>query len=248
MFPNSRGRGSILIFCSTYQLFITLGIFVANCINFGTEARPNPASWRIPMGVTYIWATILGVGMLFFPESPRYDYRHNKVEKAIDTLSKIYGVPRNHRALHLEFEEIKQKYEEEVRSGQISWMQLFRAPRMAYRVAVGVALQALQQLTGANYFFYYGTTVFAGAGIPNSYVTQMILGGVNFGTTFLGLYLIEHYGRRRSLIAGALWMFICFMVFASVGHFSLDAAHPQKTRTAGIVMVVFACLFILGRH
>lgn len=233
--------------CSTYQLFITLGIFVANCINFGTEARPDTGSWRIPMGVTYIWAIILGVGMLFFPESPRYDYRHNKVDKAIDTLSKIYGIPRNHRALLLEFEEIKQKYEEEVRGGQISWMQLFRAPRMAYRVGVGVALQALQQLTGANYFFYYGTTVFKGAGIPDSYVTQMILGAVNFGTTFLGLYLIEHYGRRRSLIAGALWMFVCFMVFASVGHFSLDLQHPERTHKAGVVMVVFACLFILGK-
>jgi SP family sugar:H+ symporter-like MFS transporter len=74
----------------------------------------------------------------------------------------------------------------------------------------------------------------------------MILGGVNFGTTFLGLYLVEHYGRRRSLIAGALWMFVCFMVFASVGHFSLDIENPQATKTPGVVMVVFACLFILG--
>lgn len=74
----------------------------------------------------------------------------------------------------------------------------------------------------------------------------MILGGVNFGTTFLGLYLIENYGRRRSLIAGALWMFVCFMVFASVGHFSLDREEPERTKSAGIAMVVFACLFILG--
>ncbi|KAJ5161661.1 hypothetical protein N7492_007053 [Penicillium capsulatum] len=236
-------RGSLI---STYQLFITLGIFVANCINFGTEARPNTGSWRIPMGITYVWALILGVGMAFFPESPRYDYRHNKVDQAMDTLAKIYGVPRNHRALHIEFDEIKQKYEEEVRNGQVTWVQLFRAPTMAYRVAVGVALQALQQLTGANYFFYYGTTVFKGAGIRNSYVTQMILGGVNFGTTFLGLYLIEHYGRRRSLIAGALWMFVCFMIFASVGHFSLDQDQPERTKPAGVAMVVFACLFILG--
>lgn len=88
--------------------------------------------------------------------------------------------------------------------------------------------------------------IFQGAGISNSYVTQMILGGVNFGTTFLGLYLVEHYGRRRSLIAGALWMFVCFMVFASVGHYSLNRQHPQETHTAGVVMVVFACLFILG--
>jgi SP family sugar:H+ symporter-like MFS transporter len=236
-------RGSLI---STYQLFITLGIFIANCINFGTEANTNTSSWRIPMGITYLWATILGFGMAMFPESPRYDYRHGKVDKAIDTLSKIYGVPRNHRALHIEFDEIKQKYEEEVRNGQVTWMQMFRAPTMKYRVAVGVALQALQQLTGANYFFYYGTTVFKGAGIHNSYVTQMILGGVNFGTTFLGLYLIEHYGRRRSLIAGALWMFVCFMIFASVGHFSLDRENPENTKPAGVAMVVFACLFILG--
>ncbi|CAG7995192.1 unnamed protein product [Penicillium olsonii] len=236
-------RGSLI---STYQLFITLGIFVANCINFGTEARPDTGSWRIPMGVTYLWAIVLGVGMAFFPESPRYDYRHGKVDKARNTLSKIYGIPLNHRALHIEFDEIKDKYEEEQRNGQVTWLQMFRAPTMSYRVAVGVALQALQQLTGANYFFYYGTTIFKGAGIPNSYVTQMILGGVNFGTTFLGLYLIEHFGRRRSLIIGALWMFVCFMIFASVGHFSLDRDFPERTKSAGVAMVVFACLFILG--
>ncbi|GAB1205856.1 hypothetical protein APSETT445_004535 [Aspergillus pseudonomiae] len=227
-------------------LFITLGIFVANCINFGTEKKTSTASWRIPMGVTYIWAIILGFGIAMFPESPRYDYRKGKVDRAISTLAKMYGIPKNHRALQIELDEIKAKYEEEVQRGQVSWIQLFKAPRMSYRVAVGVALQALQQLTGANYFFYYGTTIFQGAGIENSYVTQMILGGVNFGSTFLGLYLIENYGRRRSLIAGALWMFCCFIVFASVGHFSLNRDDPPSTKSAGVVMVVFACLFILG--
>ncbi|KAJ5493821.1 Major facilitator superfamily domain general substrate transporter [Penicillium fimorum] len=236
-------RGSLI---STYQLFITLGIFVANCINFGTEARTDTGSWRIPMGITYLWAIILGVGMMFFPESPRYDYRNGKKDKAKRTLAKIYGIPHNHRSLHLEFDEIRQKHEEEKRNGTVSWIQLFRTPTMGYRVAVGVMLQALQQLTGANYFFYYGTTIFNGAGIKNSYVTQMILGGVNFGTTFLGLYLIEHWGRRRSLITGALWMFVCFMVFASVGHFALDREEPERTKSAGVAMVVFACLFILG--
>lgn len=91
-----------------------------------------------------------------------------------------------------------------------------------------------------------GTVIFKGAGINNSYVTQMILGGVNFGTTFGGLYIIEHYGRRKSLITGGIWMFICFMVFASVGHFALDVNHPQNTPGAGTALVVFACLFITG--
>lgn len=33
---------------------------------------------------------------------------------------------------------------------------------MLYRVALGMGLQMFQQLTGANYFFYYGTTIFVG--------------------------------------------------------------------------------------
>lgn len=72
----------------------------------------------------------------------------------------------------------------------------------------------------------------------------MILGGVNFGSTFLGLYVVENFGRRRSLIAGGLWMFMCFMVFASVGHFLLNEG--RETTTAGLVMIIFACLFIFG--
>jgi len=79
-----------------------------------------------------------------------------------------------------------------------------------------------------------------------SYVTQMILGGVNFGSTFLGLYVVEHFGRRKSLIFGAAWMFVCFMVFASVGHFSLSLSDPPSTPQSGKAMIVFACFFILG--
>jgi len=52
-------------------------------------------------------------------------------------------------------------------------------------------LQSLQQLTGANYFFYYGATIFQSVGINDSYVTQIILGAVNFGCTFGGLYVME---------------------------------------------------------
>ena len=37
---------------------------------------------------------------------------------------------------------------------------------------------------------------------------------------------------------------VCFLVFASVGHFALDQAHPTNTPQAGAAMIVFACLFI----
>lgn len=56
---------------------------------------------------------------------------------------------------------------------------------------------------GANYFFYCGTVIFKATGINNSFVTQMIPNGINFGTTFYGLDIVEQYGRRESLIAGS---------------------------------------------
>ncbi|MCO5556540.1 hypothetical protein L7F22_010089 [Adiantum nelumboides] len=38
-------RGALV---ATYQLFITLGILVAYCINIGTRSLDNSGSWRIP--------------------------------------------------------------------------------------------------------------------------------------------------------------------------------------------------------
>lgn len=136
---------------------MTLGIFVAYCINFGTEGIQNTASWRIPLGITFLWGLVLGLGILLFPESPRYDFRHGRVEVAKRTMSKLYGVPENHRVIVHEALEIQDQLEAEQgsRGGIYGWVEMFQAPRMPYRIVLGIVLQALQQLTGANYFFYY---------------------------------------------------------------------------------------------
>ena len=234
-------RGALV---STYQLFITAGIFTADAINFGTEARPNSGSWRIPMGVGFIWPLILGLGILFFPESPRYAYRKGLVEEARATMSRFYGVSETHREVQREIGEIKEKHDLEVSLGKRPWIELITGPRMAYRTALGMVLQALQQLTGANFFFYYGTTIFNATGINNSFVTAMILGGVNFGMTFFGLYVVERFGRRNALIIGGIGMTVNFLIFASVGAFALNNTTPTATPAAGAAMIVFACLFI----
>jgi MFS transporter, SP family, sugar:H+ symporter len=240
-------RGALI---SCYQLFITFGIFLAACINFGTyeHQRGNSGSWRIPMGVGYIWSIYLGVGILFFPETPRFNYRRGRVEEAKQTMYKVYGAPPNHFSVHVELEEIEQKLRAESARGTVlqEWTRMISAPKMGYRLLLGVALQMFQQLTGANYFFYYGTVIFQGTGINNSFVTQMILNGINFGTTFYGLYIVEHYGRRKSLIVGSSWMFVMFLIFASVGHFSLDRDDPQRTESSATAMIVMASFFIFG--
>ncbi|RFU26942.1 hypothetical protein B7463_g9382, partial [Scytalidium lignicola] len=236
-------RGAVI---SCYQLFITIGIFVADCINFGTEKTTNTGSYRIPMAIGFIWALILGVGILFLPESPRHDWNHGKEARARTTMAKFYGVGEHHQLIEEETNEI-----EKVRlatQGDHHWYEAITGPRMPYRILLGMTLQMLQQLTGANYFFYYGTSVFTGVGIQNPYVTAMILGGVNVGSTFLGVYMARHCRRRESLWIGALWQFMCFMVFASVGQFVFKTAATGSAlaKTSGTVLIVFACLFIVS--
>jgi SP family sugar:H+ symporter-like MFS transporter len=240
-------RGALV--CA-YQLFITMGIFLAACFNYATEKHHtySSASWRIVVGLGWLWTLILGVGILFFPETPRFDFRNGQEERAKRTLCKVYGTTPNHWSVYTQVEEIQMKLRAEDKIKVGPWREfkgMFRAPRMTYRIILGMGLQMFQQLTGANYFFYYGTTIFRSVQI-NSFITQIILNTINFLTTFFGLYMVEHYGRRKSLIAGSIWMFICFMIFASVGHFMLNLDDPALTPTPGIVLIVFACLFILG--
>ncbi|UKZ75611.1 hypothetical protein TrVFT333_003299 [Trichoderma virens FT-333] len=220
-----------------YQLFITMGIWLAACFNYGTVKHQsgNSGSWRIVIGLGWVWTLILGFGILLFPETPRFDFRHGHEERAKQTICRVYGATENHWAVHTQITEIERKLraEDKIQAGPVKeFIGMFRA--LAWHI-----------LTGANYFFYYGTTIFKSVQI-NSFVTQIILNSINFGVTFIGLYMVEHFGRRKSLIAGSIWMFICFLIFASVGHFMLDLNDPSATPTPGIVLIVFACLFILG--
>lgn len=155
-------RGSLI--CA-YQLFITLGIFLAACFTYGTyeHQRYNSGSWRIVLGLGWVWLIILGLGILGFNETPRYAYRKGRVEEAKQTLMRIYGAPAHHYSIHVQMEEIESKFLAETtikNSSFTEFKQMIRAPRMGYRIALGMTLQMFQQLTGANYFFYYGTVSF----------------------------------------------------------------------------------------
>ena len=60
-------------------------------------------------------------------------------------------------------------------------------------------------MTRAHRALQYGATVFQAVGISDSFVTQIILGAVNFGCTFGGIYIMEHFGWRVLLVVGGVW-------------------------------------------
>ncbi|PHH81297.1 hypothetical protein CDD82_1096 [Ophiocordyceps australis] len=235
-------RGVII---STYQLLVTLGIWTAEMVNWGTESMTTSASWRIPNGLTFAWALFLGTGILFLPESPRFAYSRGRVDEARRSISRLSGLPPDSVGVNRQIDDIQAKLDEEsASSAEFRWIEIFTGPRMFYRTVLGVVLQAGQQLTGANFFFYFGTTVFAATGISNSYTTQIILGSVNVFCTIVGLWIIKRFGRRITLMVGAAWMMVCFFVYAFVGEFALDQNNPMNTPKAGSALVAFSCLAI----
>ncbi|KAF2846721.1 MFS monosaccharide transporter-like protein [Plenodomus tracheiphilus IPT5] len=237
-----RVRGAAV---SSYQLFITLGIWTAYMVNYGTSDQyVNSAQWRIPNGLSALWAILLGTTILLLPESPRYAYRMGDVDNARSNMARLNGIDPYSPYIDREIAEIQEKLEAENAGGSHAWHECFTGPRMLYRTLLGMALQAGQQLTGANYFFYYGTTIFAATGLENSYVTSIILGTVNVVATIAGLWIVENVGRRKAMMGGAAWMAVCLFIYSFIGQYQLDHDNPLSTPQAGNIMIVFTCLFI----
>ncbi|KAI0808276.1 general substrate transporter [Fomes fomentarius] len=239
--PQIRGT-----LTATYQLFITFGILVAYCISIGAREISGSGSWRTVVGIGFAWPLILGIGILFMPESPRWLAARGRFDEARRSIAVTRGIPESeadqHRFVHHEIEEMRSAIEFESKE-KAGWVECFRPQHMQlYRTLLCMSLQMFQQLTGANYFFYYGASIFKSVGISDSFVTQIILGAVNFGCTFGGMYVMEKFGRRIPLIIGGVWQSVWLFVFAAAG----TAKDPTNDKGIGTLMIVSACLFIFG--
>jgi len=227
-------RGTIV---GCYQLAITIGLLIASIVLNSTKNRQDTGSYRIPIAVQFAWAIILVVGMLILPETPRYLIKKGRSAQAAKSLSRLRRLDVDHPALIEELAEIQANHEYEMALGQASYIQCFRAPLLK-RLLTGCGLQALQQLTGVNFIFYYGTAFFQNAGFKNPFIISTITNVVNVCSTFPGLYMVEKWGRRPLLMFGAIGMSVCQMIVAAVGT-ALPTDHA-----ANQALIAFVCIYI----
>ena len=226
---------------------ITLGIFLGYCTNYGTKNYSNSVQWRVPLGLCFAWALFMIGGMSMVPESPRFLVEKGRLEEARRSIAISNKLSMDDPGVTFELDTISAGVEAERLAGSASWGELFsNKGKILPRVIMGVMIQSLQQLTGNNYFFYYGTTIFKAVGLEDSFQTSIVLGIVNFASTFVGLWTVERFGRRRCLLWGSATMAACFVIFASVGVKSLypHGRDHASSKGAGNCMIVFTCFFI----
>jgi SP family sugar:H+ symporter-like MFS transporter len=119
-----------------------------------------------------------------------------------------------------ELAEIQKSVQNEKEQEKPSLSGLWNEPTILRRILVGMVLQMMQQLTGINYFFYYGTELFSHLHVGNGYITAVILGAVNFGATTIGLWIAKRFGHRIALFLGGIWIGTWLLVSFRASSFS----------------------------
>ena len=173
----------------------------------------------------------------------------HQYEKALDVMIALAGTGSSGNAMvRRDFDEIKQSIALE-QSPHTK-----RNTRPLFRLILGIGVQAMQQLTGINvicYYLPYVLTKSVGLGGPMARFLAAMNAMTYLGSTFIGLFFIERWGRRRLMILGAFGQCCCWLAIALL----LDQAERtrppfgqqrQLAAAAVLFFFLFNCFFGAG--
>jgi sugar porter (SP) family MFS transporter len=199
---EARMRGNLV---SLYQFMIALG----EVLGYAVAAMfiTVDGNWRYILGSSLIFSTIMGIGILFMPESPRFLMHKGNTLEAFKVWKRIRGV-QTHEARE-EFFIMKVSTEEEEaevaagRTNRFPWMDFFTKPRARRAIIYANIMIFLGQFTGINAIMYYMSVLMSQVGFDTYDATYMSL--VGGGSLLLGtipaIFLMETCGRRFWAIA-----------------------------------------------
>lgn len=231
-------RGALV---AGYQFCITIGLMLAACVVYATKDRTDTGNYRIPVAIQFAWALVLGTGLMFLPDSPRYFVKKGNLQAATDALSRLRGQPRESEYIQVELSEIvaNEEYERQLIPSTTwfgSWANCFKGslwkPNSNLRKTIlGTSLQMMQQWTGVNFIFYYSTPFLQSTGaIDNTFLISMVFTIINVCSTPISFYTVERFGRRTILFWGALGMLICQFLVGIIGvTVGFNHTHPDPT-------------------
>ncbi|THC88358.1 hypothetical protein EYZ11_012195 [Aspergillus tanneri] len=214
----------------------------------------SEASWRLPLAIQIIPAIILGLGMIFFPDSPRWLLMKGRDDETLEALSKLRRQAKDSPTLVNEYLEVKASIMLEDafakdRYPNMSGVRLHTAQYMSFltewarfkRLAIGCCVMFFQQFMGCNAIIYYAPTIFAQLGLDGNTTSLLatgVYGIVNCLSTLPALFLIDKVGRRVLLMFGATGTCISLVIVgAIIGAYGTDLVNHTSAGWAGIAFI-----------
>ncbi|KAM0017313.1 putative major facilitator, sugar transporter, major facilitator superfamily [Helianthus debilis subsp. tardiflorus] len=194
-----RGACNVL-----FQLSITIGILVANAVNYGFAQIKGGWGWRLSLGGAIVPAVIFIVGSLTLADTPNSLIQRGKLQEAKDRLLKIRGVDNVD-------EEFNDLVEASGQSKKIEspWLNLLKR-KYRPQVFFAIIIPFFQQLTGMNVFMFYAPVLFKtmGFGDNASLLSALITGVVNSLATLVSISLVDKFERRFWFLEGDIQMLV----------------------------------------
>jgi sugar porter (SP) family MFS transporter len=194
----AKDRGKLT---GLFQIMIVSGIFVAYLTNF-VFAGMGEHAWRYMLGIMAIPSAVFYILLKGIPESPRWLTLHKNLNEANIVFDK------------LQQNRIEEKSVLPTEKKSVSlWQRKYSKP-----IIFAVLLAFFNQMTGINAILYYAPRIFEMAGFDAqlAYLQPIYIGGTNVLFTFLGMSIIDKFGRKKLLLVGAIGMFV-FLILTAFG-------------------------------
>lgn len=230
---------------------------IAYWFTYGTKEFAGELSFRLPLGLQMVCATILGVCIQFFPYSPRWLTLVGRHEECLTNLAKLRSLPTSDSRVQKEFKAIVAEVEftklvlEKQHPGAgpfmleiYSWTDLL-GPKLIRRTIVGCGAVFFQQFSGINAFIYYAPTLFRSIGQSDE--MSLILSGIFNALQLLAVAIcfvvVDKVGRKPLVILGGFGSGVCYIIIAALsGVYEKDWA---ANTPAGWACVAMAFCFIM---
>jgi MFS family permease len=144
---ESKLRGNLV---SLYQFNIALGEVLGYAV--AAIFIKVPGNWRYILGSSLVFSTIMGIGILFMSESPRYLMHKGETLKAFTVWRRIRGIETPEAREEFFVMKVSTEAEQaEVAAGRTSnypWMDFFTKPRARRAIIYANIMIFLGQFTG----------------------------------------------------------------------------------------------------
>ncbi|CAG8141146.1 unnamed protein product [Penicillium salamii] len=218
---------------------------------------PNTTArqWIIPQSVQIIVAGLLILSSFLCEESPRFLGKTGHWEKANLALGSLWGLPADNPEVVTEIQGMQTQLSTDYTSSMRgSWFktvkELLTVRDNQRRILFVISSQVLAQWSGANSLTTYAPELFSLFGIGGQseklFVTA-VFGAVKFIASLLcAVFLIDHFGRKRSLLSGIALQQVSMLyiaIFLTVRS-ALSADESESMKRAAIASIVF--IYIVG--